>query len=46
TGMRDGLSSDHVHPTPAGYAVMAPIAERAFKAALARPAPTRAIIAR
>ena len=46
TGMRDGLSSDHVHPTPAGYAVMAPIAERAFKAALARPAPARAVIAR
>ena len=45
-GMREGLSSDHVHPTPAGYAVMAPVAERAFKAALARPAPTRAIIAR
>lgn len=46
TGMRAGLSSDHVHPTPAGYAVMAPVAERAFKAALAKPAPTRAIIAR
>jgi lysophospholipase L1-like esterase len=46
TGMREGLSSDHVHPTPAGYAVMAPVAERAFEAALARPAPKRAIIAR
>jgi lysophospholipase L1-like esterase len=46
TGMREGLSSDHVHPTPAGYAVMAPVAERAFKAALARPAPTRVVIAR
>jgi lysophospholipase L1-like esterase len=45
-GMRAGLSSDHVHPTPAGYAVMAPVAERAFKAALAKPAPTRAIITR
>ena len=45
-GMRAGLSSDHVHPTPAGYAVMAPVAERAFKAALARPAPRRAVIAR
>jgi lysophospholipase L1-like esterase len=46
TGMREGLSSDHVHPTPAGYAVMAPVAERAFKAALARPAPKRVVIAR
>ncbi|HEX8445580.1 MAG TPA: GDSL-type esterase/lipase family protein [Sphingomonas sp.] len=45
-GMREGLSSDHVHPTVAGYAVMAPVAERAFKAALAKPAPTRAVIAR
>ena len=45
-GMRDGLSSDRVHPTAAGYAVMATVAERAFKAALARPAPKRAIIAR
>ena len=45
-GMREGLSSDHVHPTPAGYAVMAPVAERAFKAALSRPAPTRVAIAK
>ncbi|TCP71303.1 GDSL-type esterase/lipase family protein [Sphingomonas sp. PP-CE-1G-424] len=45
-GMREGLSSDHVHPTVAGYAVMAPVAERAFKAALSHPAPTRAMIAR
>jgi lysophospholipase L1-like esterase len=45
-GMRAGLSSDHVHPTPAGYAVMAPVADLAFAAALAKPAPTRAIIAR
>lgn len=44
-GMREGLSVDHVHPTPAGYAVMAPIAERAFTDALARPAPTCAVIA-
>lgn len=40
-GMREGLSSDHVHPTAAGYAVMAPVAERAIRAALALPAPKR-----
>jgi lysophospholipase L1-like esterase len=39
-GMREGLSSDHVHPTVAGYAVMAPVAERAIRDALARPAPS------
>jgi len=33
-GMREGLSYDHVHPTEAGYAAMAPIAERALAAAL------------
>jgi len=38
-GMREGLSSDHVHPTKAGYAVMAPVAEAAIKRALAMPAP-------
>jgi lysophospholipase L1-like esterase len=38
-GMREGLSSDHVHPTKAGYAIMAPVAERAIKRALALPAP-------
>ncbi|HWI85818.1 MAG TPA: SGNH/GDSL hydrolase family protein [Sphingomonas sp.] len=37
-GMREGLSSDHVHPTRAGYAVMAPVAEQAIKQALALPA--------
>ncbi len=37
-GMRDGLSSDHVHPTKAGYAVMQPVAEAAIKRALALPA--------
>ncbi|WP_294391072.1 GDSL-type esterase/lipase family protein [uncultured Sphingomonas sp.] len=40
-GMRDGLSSDHVHPTEAGYDVMAPVGERAIKAALALPAPPK-----
>ena len=29
-GMRDGLSSDGVHPTEAGYRVMAPLAESAI----------------
>lgn len=32
-GMRDGLSSDGVHPTEAGYQVMAPIVEAAIEAA-------------
>lgn len=35
-GMREGLSRDHVHPTEAGYAVMAEVAEPAIAAALAR----------
>ena len=43
-GMKPGLSSDGVHPTVAGYALMQPVAERAIKAALARPAPLRAAI--
>ncbi len=34
--MREGLSYDHVHPTEAGYAVMAAVAEPAIAAALAR----------
>jgi lysophospholipase L1-like esterase len=33
--MRPGLSSDGVHPTAAGYAVMSPLAEAAIKQALA-----------
>ncbi len=40
-GMRDGLSSDHVHPTKAGYDVMTPVAERAIGQALALPAPRK-----
>jgi lysophospholipase L1-like esterase len=40
-GIREGLSSDHVHPTRAGYEVMAPVAERAIKQALALPAPRK-----
>jgi len=43
-GMRDGLSSDHVHPTKAGYDVMAPVAEAAIKRALAEPAPHRTAV--
>jgi lysophospholipase L1-like esterase len=43
-GMRGGLSSDHVHPTKAGYVVMAPVAEAAIKLALARPAPRKTAI--
>jgi lysophospholipase L1-like esterase len=35
-GMRDGLSSDGVHPTEAGYRVMAPLAEKAIAEALRR----------
>ena len=33
-GMRPGLSTDGVHPTAAGYAAMAPVAERAIAEAL------------
>ena len=43
-GMRDGLSSDHVHPTKAGYAVMAPVAEAAIRHALAHPAPRKTAV--
>jgi lysophospholipase L1-like esterase len=32
--MREGLSFDHVHPTEAGYAAMAPVAEAALRRAL------------
>ena len=32
--LRDGLSNDGVHPTPAGYAVMAPLVSAALKATL------------
>jgi lysophospholipase L1-like esterase len=43
-GMRDGLSSDHVHPTKDGYAIMAPVSERAIKQALAMPAPRKTAV--
>lgn len=42
--MREGLSSDHVHPTKAGYQVMAPVAEAAIKRALALAAPRKTAI--
>ena len=32
--LRDGLSTDGVHPTAAGYAVMAPLVTAALKTAL------------
>jgi len=35
-GMREGTSSDGVHPNAAGYAVMGPLAERAIAEALGR----------
>jgi lysophospholipase L1-like esterase len=35
-GMKPGLSSDGVHPTAAGYAIMAPVARAAVRAALRR----------
>ena len=35
-GMREGLSSDGVHPTEAGYRIMAPLAEKAIAQALRR----------
>ena len=34
--MKEGMASDGVHPTDAGYAVMAPLAEKAIAEALAR----------
>ncbi|GGB29935.1 hypothetical protein GCM10011380_19300 [Sphingomonas metalli] len=35
-GMRPGLATDGVHPTPAGYAAMRPVAEAAIARAMAR----------
>lgn len=39
-GMDERLASDGVHPTPAGYAVMAPLVEQAIDQALARQLPS------
>lgn len=41
-GMREGLSSDGVHPVAAGYALMTPLAEEAIRKALAGDASTHA----
>jgi lysophospholipase L1-like esterase len=41
-GMRGELAYDGVHPTEAGYRLMAPLAERAIAEALRRPAPVAA----
>jgi len=35
-GMAPGLSKDGVHPTPRGYAIMAPLAEKAIAKAMAK----------
>jgi lysophospholipase L1-like esterase len=35
-GMREGMSVDGVHPTPAGYRIMIPVAEQAISQALQR----------
>ena len=35
-GMKPGLSLDGVHPTAAGYAIMAPLAEAGIEKALAK----------
>ena len=35
-GMREGLANDGVHPTEAGYRVMAPLAEKAISEALGK----------
>jgi len=37
-GLRRDWTCDGVHPNAAGYAVMAPVAEAAIRAALAAPA--------
>ncbi len=36
-GMKPGTSNDGVHPTPAGYTVMAPLAQAAIDQALGKP---------
>lgn len=44
-GMREDLSTDHVHPSKAGYAIMALVADTAIKHALALPRPRRTAVA-
>lgn len=43
--LRASLTYDGVHPNKAGYAVMAPVAEAAIRAAMARPAPRAVAVA-
>lgn len=40
-GMRPGLSKDNVHPTPAGYQIMTPLAQAAIDQALRGTVPSR-----
>jgi lysophospholipase L1-like esterase len=40
-GMREGYSSDHVHPTAEGYRAIEPVAEAAIKGALRLPVPPK-----
>lgn len=40
--LRPALTYDGVHPNEAGYAAMAPVAERAIRDALSHPAPRAA----
>jgi len=35
-GMKEGISTDGVHPNEAGYRIMAPLVERAIAEALKR----------
>ena len=44
-GFRADWSSDGVHPNKAGYAVMIPVAQKAIREALAKPAPKPIAIA-
>ncbi len=44
-GFRADWASDGVHPNKEGYAVMSPIAQKAIREALAKPAPKRMAIA-
>jgi len=40
-GIKPGLSFDGLHPTPAGYALMTPVARAAVARALSQPAPAK-----
>lgn len=45
-GLDKAIASDGVHPTAAGYAIMAPLAEKAIAQALSTPAPSELPVAR